>query len=158
MKPLLIALVAGLLAPTAALAQVAAATVPNSFERPAAPSTQAPARTPPAATTTAAQPELSQERANARSEDILRALIASMQAGTPDYSLMTENLATKMREQEATLTPLIRGFGTVQAVDFVGSREGVDLYAVTFATQATEWLIAVDENGKLAVALFRPAS
>ena len=143
MKPLLIA-AALLLVPAAAQAQVAAATMPNSFDRPAqAPSVPpiAPARTP----------------WTAHSEDVLREIIAGAQAGAIDYSLMTEDLAAKVREQEAQIQPLIQGFGPVQAVDFVGAQDGADRFAVTFATAATQWIIGFDESGKVAALLFRPA-
>ncbi|MBU2126419.1 MAG: hypothetical protein KJ679_10445, partial [Alphaproteobacteria bacterium] len=95
--------------------------------------------------------------ANARSEEVLREIIAGAQAGTIDYSLMTDDLAARVREQETAIQPLIAGFGAVQAVDFVGSQNGADLFAVTFATAATEWVIGFTEDDKVAALLFRPA-
>jgi hypothetical protein len=149
MKPLLIAaalLLVPAAAPTAALAQVAAGSLPNSFDAPArAPRAAAPAV--PAAATPA----------NARSEEVLREIIAGAQAGTIDYSVMTDDLAARVREQETAIQPLIAGFGAVQAVDFVGSQNGADLFAVTFATAATEWVIGFTEDDKVAALLFRPA-
>ncbi|MFN3558527.1 MAG: hypothetical protein ACK4UQ_04490 [Brevundimonas sp.] len=140
--------------PVAAQAQVAAASVPNTFDRPAA-QTATPDTTPrrpgPAAVPAATAP------ANAQSEEVLRTVIADAQAGALNYTLMEAGLATRMREQEAQLLPLIRGFGAVQAVDFVGSREGADLFVVTFASAATQWLIGFDDAGKIDALLFRPA-
>lgn len=151
MKPLLIA-AALLLVPAAAQAQVAAATVPNSFDRPAAQATPvAPTPAP------AAAPAMSTTPANARSEDVLREIIAGGQAGTLPYALMTDDLAGKVREQEASILPLLQGFGAIQALDFVGAQDGADLFAVTFATAATQWIIGFDESGKVAALLFRPA-
>ena len=95
--------------------------------------------------------------ANPRSEEVLREIIAGAQAGTVNYALMTDDLGARLREQEATIRPLIAGFGPVQAVDFVGSQNGADLFAVTFATAATEWVIGFDEADKVAALLFRPA-
>ena len=145
MKPLLIAAVL-LLAPAAAQAQVAAGALPNTFDRPA----QA-TPVPPAAPTPAPTP------ANARSEEVLREIIAGAQAGAIDYSLMTEDLGGKVREQEARIVPLIQGFGLVQAVDFVGAQDGADLFAVVFANAATQWVIGFNESDKVAALLFRPA-
>ena len=175
MKPLLIAaalLLVPAAAPTVAMAQVAAASVPNSFDRPASQAARAPAR--PAAPATAAVPAsalaptaaaapapasaLSMTPANARSEEVLREIIAGGQAGTLPYALMTADLGGKVREQEATVLPLIRGFGAIQALDFVGSRDGADMFAVTFATAATQWVIGFDDSGKVALLLFRPAT
>jgi hypothetical protein len=147
MKPLLIA-TALLLLPAGAQAQVAAASMPNSFDGPVRVAQTAP----PAAAPAAPAP------ANPRAEAVLRDIIAGAQAGTIDYALMSDDLAARVREQEATIQPLIAGFGLVQAVDFVGSQNGADLFAVIFANAATEWVIGFNEAGKVAALLFRPAA
>ncbi|RZJ97837.1 MAG: hypothetical protein EON88_02085 [Brevundimonas sp.] len=148
MKSLVLAAALIGLAPAVAHAQIAAGSVPNTFERPArAAPTPAPAPAPVPIVTTPA---------NAQAEDTLRAFISGAQTGAIDYSVMTDDLAAKVREQEAQLLPLIRSFGAVQAVDFVGSQEGADLFAVTFASAATEWVIGF-QNDKVAALLFRPA-
>lgn len=153
MKPILIA-AALLLAPSAAFAQVAAATLPNTFDRPAAGAPRPQAATPAPTAPVVAPP---QTPANPKAEETLRALISSGQAGAMDYALMTDDLATKVRAQEAQVGPLLKSFGVVQAVDFVGSQNGADLFAVAFATAATQWVIGFDEAGKVAALLFRPA-
>ena len=143
MKPLLIA-AALLLLPATAQAQVAAGSMPNSFDAPgAARAAPAPVAAPPTPV-------------NARSEDVLREIIAGAQAGTINYALMTDDLAGRLRSQEATIRPLIAGFGPVQAVDFVGSQDGADLFAVIFSNAATQWVIAFNETDKVAALLFRP--
>lgn len=154
MKLLVLAAVIGLI-PAAAQAQAAAGNLPNTFERPAA-GAQAATPAPTPAPAPAPAPERSTTPANAQSEETLRTLIAGAQNGTMDYALMTDDLASKVREQEAQLTPLIRGFGAVQAVDFVGSQNGADLFVVTFASAATEWVIGF-QGDKVAALLFRPA-
>ncbi len=148
MKPLLLAAALVLLLPAAAQAQVAAASLPNSFEAPA------PA---PAARATAPAIPAASAPANPRAEEVLREIIAGAQAGTVNYSLMTDDLAARLRAQEATIRPLIEGFGPVQAVDFVGTQDGADLFAVTFTSVATQWVIAFNETDKVAALLFRPA-
>jgi hypothetical protein len=151
MKPILIAAALLLLpaaAPTAALAQVAAGSMPNSFDPPARAARAAPAPT---------MPGVPPTPANARSEDVLREIIAGAQAGTINYALMTDDLATRIRAQEAAIRPLIEGFGPVQAVDFIGSQDGADLFAVTFSNAATQWVIGFNEADKVAALLFRPA-
>ncbi len=155
MKPLLIA-AALLLVPAAARAQVAAASVPNTFDRPAQ-SAPAPAAPAPAPAPAPAAPAVSAVPASAQSEAVLREIIADAQAGAFDYSLMSDDLAAQVREQEATVLPLLQGFGVVQAVDFLGSQAGADLYAVTFSNAATQWMIGFDEADKVAALLFRPA-
>ena len=145
MKPLLLAAAVLLLAPvvsvSAAQAQVAAGSVPNSFDAPAA----APAQAAPPAPV------------NPASEEALRTIIAGAQAGTVDYALMTDDLAAKVREQEATVLPLIQGFGPLVSLGFVGSQNGADLYGAIFANAATQWVIGFNDEGKIAALLFRPA-
>ena len=150
MKPLLIA-TALLLLPAGAQAQVAAASMPNSFDGPVRVAQVAAPAAAPSAVPAAPAP------ANPRAEAVLRDIIAGAQAGTIDYAVMTEDLAGKVREQEAAIQPLIAGFGPVQAVDFVGSQNGADLFAVVFANAATEWVIGFNEADKVAALLFRPA-
>lgn len=145
MKLLVLAALIGL-APATAQAQVAAGSVPNTFDR-SAPAAPAPA---PAPVPTATTP------ANPRAEETLRTLIAGAQAGGFDYSLMTADLASKVREQETQVVSLIRGFGPVQAVDFVGSQNGADLFAVVFTNASTQWVIGFQDD-KVAALLFRPA-
>ncbi|PZO06040.1 MAG: hypothetical protein DCF29_06845 [Alphaproteobacteria bacterium] len=95
--------------------------------------------------------------ANAASEDILRTIIAGLQVGTPDYSLMTSDLATQLRAQVATMLPVMQGFGAIQSFDFAGSRNEADIFVVNFANAETEWFIGMDDAGKVAALLFRPA-
>ena len=148
------ALAVALTLPSVAAAQVAAGTVPNTFDRPA---TAAPAPRPTPQPAQAAAPAMSPTPANAASEETLRTIIASLQAGTPDYSLLTDDLATQMRAQAPTILPLMQGFGPIQSFDFVGSRNEADIFVVNFSNAQTEWFIGMDEGGKVAALLFRPA-
>ena len=134
-------------APLSAQAQVAAGALPNSFDSPARPATAPQAAPAVPVVTTPANPQ---------SEDTLRTIIAGAQAGSIDYSLMTDGLGERVRRQEAQLAPVIRGFGAVQAVDFVGSQNGADLFVITFANATTQWVIGF-EGDKVAALLFRPA-
>lgn len=146
MKSLLIAAVL-ILAPAAVQAQVAAGALPNTFDRPAI-AAPIPAA---AALDAASAPE------NALSEQTLRTIIAGARAGTLDYALMTDDLAGKVREQEAAITPLLESFGALQTVEFVGRQDGADLFAVKFEKADTQWVIGFNDDGKVAALLFRPA-
>jgi hypothetical protein len=153
MKPLLLAAAVLLLAPAAAHAQVAAGSLPNTFEGRAAPPAPAPAP----ARQAAPAPELSAEPASAASEETLRAIIAELQAGELDYGRMTDDLAAAVRGQEAVVTPIVQGFGALVSVAFVGSRDGIDVFNVIFAGAETQWLIGLTPEGKVSALLFRPA-
>lgn len=133
-----------------ALAQVAAGAVPNSFDAPAQ-SQQAqprPAAPPPA---TAAAPDV------ARGEAALRDIIADVQGEGFDYAVFSANLAAQIRQQAAQVTPLIKGFGAVRSVTFMGQERDAQLFKVVFDNQETEWLIGFDDQDKVAALLFRPA-
>lgn len=151
MKTLLIALSASALLAAPALAQTApeatkpaaAATLPNAFDGPAG----RPAAPPPAAVATA----------DSRSEPALRAIVAAMQAGEPDYEVFTPDLAAKIREMAPQVTPLVQQFGPLQTVAFEGEQNGADMFRLTFEKQATQWLIGFNDAGKVAALLFRPA-
>ncbi|WP_420472021.1 hypothetical protein [Brevundimonas sp. FT23042] len=150
MKSLFAAAVLGLAAlvlPAAAQAQVAAGNVPDPFSQPAA-GTPTPAP--------AAAPAPVSSPANAASEEVLRTIIAEARTGTLNYDLFTPDLGDRVKAQESQLLPLIQGFGQVQAVDFVGSQNGADLFVVVFANAQTQWVIGF-EGDKVAALLFRPA-
>ena len=55
------------------------------------------------------------------------------------------------------MTPVVRGFGALVSVAFVGSRDGIDLYNVIFANAETQWMIGLTPEGKVSALLFRPA-
>ena len=141
-------LIASMAAPAVASAPVAAGTMPNTFDRPAG-STAAPTPSP--------VPGPPPAPADEGSGDALRDVIAAGQAGTIDYSKMTDGLAAQMRAQEAQAVPLLQSFGAVQAVDFVRSEDDIDYFAVTFANAATLWGIGLTDDGKISALLFRPA-
>lgn len=130
--------------PPAPTGGTAAATLPNAFGEP-----PAPAR--PAAPTVAEAPDI------ARSEQALRAAIASFQSGNVDYSVFSDDLATQIREQATTVTPMVQQFGALKTIDHVGQQDGADLFRVVFEKQATDWVIAFDDQDQIAALLFRPA-
>lgn len=145
MKTALLAGLALLLSPAAALAQTgpAAATLPNSFDQ---------------TITVPAAPVIVQTIADERSEDALRDFIAGAAAGDIDTSNLSDALVTAITAQADQVTPLIQSFGAVQAVTFVGKRDGADLFSVLFANAETEWMIGFNDDGKIGALLFRPAS
>lgn len=142
MKTLLLAAaVAALAAP--ASAQVAAGTVPNTMDAPAV-----------AAAPAAPQPT---EAADPRSEPALRAFIASAQADTIDYDAMTPGLAEQVRAQADRVKPVLTQLGALESARFIGKAEGADLFVVKFENALTQWVIGLDETGKVGALLFRPA-
>jgi len=156
MKPTLMktALAAAiLLAPVPAFAQAAAGAVPNAFDRPAQSATpQArPAPAAPAPTGAAQAPDI------ARSEEALRAVIAAAQGTGFDYADFTTDLGTQIRQQEAQVIPLLKGFGAVKTVEYVKQEGEAQMFKVTFDNQVTEWMIGFDAEDKIAALLFRPA-
>jgi len=87
----------------------------------------------------------------------LRAAIVSFQSGQVDYSVFSEDLATQIRAQAAQVTPMVQNFGALKSISHVGQQDGADLFRVIFEKQATDWVIAFDDNDQIAALLFRPA-
>ncbi len=155
MKTVFAAALVSLVLPGPSLAQSqAAATLPNAFGPPAA-SAVAPVR--PAASATAQAATPADPAAAAAAEAKLKATIAAIQNGAPNYDDMSTDLAAKVREQAANITPLVSSFGTLQSVTHVGRENGAELFMVTFDKQATQWILGLAEDGKITALLFRPA-
>jgi len=152
-------MLAALALPVAALAQTApaplpsgaAATLPNTFDAPARPAPSA-APAPVVAATLPSDPVKV-----AAVEAILRTTIAAMQSGTPNYGDMTDDLAGKVREQAAAITPIFQQVGPLQTIAHVGTQDGAELFLVVFANAPTQWIIAQNPEGKITALLFRPA-
>lgn len=146
MKITVLASLALLLSPAAALAQTgpAAASLPNSFDQAA----------PPVAP---AAPAVVQAMADERAEDALRDFIAGAAAGDIDTSNLSDELITAITAQSDQVSALISSYGAVEAVTFTGKRDGADLFSVLFANADTQWVIGFNEAGKIGILLFRPA-
>ena len=170
MKSAFAAIAATLILPAAALAQTppqtsaqtsarapapaappsgAAATLPNSFDGPAARTMASPA---PAAAEAPSDPAKV-----AAAETMLKKTIAAMQTGTPNYADMTSDLAEKVRAQAGNVLPLFQQLGALQTVSHVGAQDGAELFSVIFASAPTQWIIALNPEGKIVALLFRPA-
>jgi len=169
MKTLIAALMlmAPAVVPASALAQVAAGSVPNSFERPAGqaaaparPAQQRPASAPlpPIGGQTDTPTQAPAEAPDiARSEEALRAVIAAAQGPGFDYAAFTENLAEQIRAREAQFLPLLKSFGAVQSVEFQRPEGTAHMFRVVFDNQETDWLIGFSEDDRISALLFRPA-
>ena len=160
MKSVLAAIATVLILPAAALAQTptqapaatpsgAAATLPNTFDGPAARTMAPPA--PPVAETPSDPAKV------AAAEAMLKKTIAAMQTGTPNYADMTTDLAEKVRAQAGNVLPLFQQLGALQTVAHVGAQDGAELFSVIFASAPTQWIIALNPEGKIVALLFRPA-
>ena len=158
---LTLSLAAGLLA-TTAVAQTAApqtpqnpaaaATLPNTFEaRGNATQADAPDRTSPPTTASTSAPDI------ARAETSLREVITAIKAGQVDYTVFSDDLAAKMREQSNQMGSLLTQFGDIQSIRHLGQPDGTDMFRVEFTNQATEWVIGFDNEDQIAALLFRPA-
>lgn len=127
----------------------AAATLPNTFDSPAA-SRPAPAPAlPPAPGTPTAEAQVA--------EEALRAIIGQIQAGDLDESLFTPTLAARLNGEMATFTPMIQGYGALQTIEAQGAQGGQGQFLVIFDEAATQWRIGLDEEGLIAALLFREA-
>lgn len=159
MKPAVLVLASALILPGVALAQTApqatgpaAATLPNSFDGPVSQASPArPTGPAPAAASASSPAEI------AAAEAALRKTIAAMQAGSPNYADMSDDLAAKVREQSAAILPLFQQLGALENLRHQGPQDSAELFRVNFANAPTEWIIALNPEGKIVALLFRPA-
>lgn len=125
----------------------AAATLPNTFDSPPAPT--APAARPPAAPGQVTDAQMA--------EAALRSVIEQLKAGDIQEAMFTPDLGRRLNSQMTTFSPLVQGFGDLQTIEPSGVEDGVAQYLVTFDDAATQWLIGLEEGGLIAALLFRPA-
>lgn len=126
----------------------AAATIPNTFDSPAAP--PRPVTPPPA-------PAASQVTDVEMAEGALRAVIEQFRAAEIDERLFTPGVATQLNGQLATYSRLIRGYGRVQSIEALGATNGVGQFLVVFDNAATQWQVGLEEGGLVAALRFREA-
>ena len=136
------------LAPTSS--PTAAATLPNTFDGPA----RAPVA--PAGPTAAAASQAGVTDADI-AEGALRVIIADLAAGQLDAELFTTDLANRLRPQLTTLRPIVQGFGELGTIEAQGLSNGANQFLVTFENAATQWIIGLNDEGRVAALLFRPA-
>ncbi|MGN6062765.1 MULTISPECIES: hypothetical protein [Brevundimonas] len=138
-------------APSRAPAQgAAAATLPDAFEGDA-PAASTPPASPPVAGPAAQAPDI------ARSEEALRRVIAAFQTNQIDYAVFSTDMAEQIRAQSGAVAPLIQQFGALKTIEHRGQQSGADMFRVVFEKQATDWVIAFDDQDQIAALLFRPA-
>ncbi|WP_292054284.1 MULTISPECIES: hypothetical protein, partial [unclassified Brevundimonas] len=114
---------------------------------------QAPAQAP--ATAPAGAPASAPDIA--RAEEALRDVISALRTGQIDYIMFSDDLAEKIRPQASQIGSLLSQFGNLKSITHKAQPDGVDLFRVEFANQATEWVIGFDNEDQIAALLFRPA-
>ena len=167
MKTLIVAVVLALTAaPVAAQtapasppppAAAAAATLPNAFDNPSPPVGDRVRTASPDMTAPMPAPAAEVGPDVKRAEDALRAVVAGIQGDTLNYAMFSANLAVRIRGQAATIGPLIKGFGGLTDVIYVGQEQGAELFALDFANARTQWIIGFNADDEIALLLFRPA-
>lgn len=94
----------------------------------------------------------------ATAERLLRAQIAGLHGGTPVYGAMTARVAEGVKTQAEAIVPIIKNFGTLKSVQHKGVENGAEAFLVTFDKAVTQWIVGVDEAGRITALLFRPAA
>ena len=92
------------------------------------------------------------------SEAALRRMINELQAGKPDYELMSPDLADATRQQLPQLQSMLNGMGALQSVIFKGvGPGGADIYQVNFEMGSIDYRIWLGADGKTKSANMRPS-
>jgi pimeloyl-ACP methyl ester carboxylesterase len=99
---------------------------------------------------------LAQNDTSRPTESPLRRTIADLQQGAPDAGSMTPELGAAVQAQAAAIAGSLRALGQLQQMEFAGVERGMDVYKVTFANGATQWLIGMSPDGRIAGLFFKP--
>lgn len=98
-----------------------------------------------------------EQKAAAGSEAAVKRMIAELQAGKPDYDLMSPGLAAATRQQLPQIQPMITNLGALRSVTFKGvGPGGADIYEVKFEKGGLDYRIWMTEDGKVDTAGMRP--
>jgi hypothetical protein len=83
------------------------------------------------------------------SEAAVRRMIAELQAGTPNYDLMSPGLADATRQQLTGIQSMLNGMGPVQSVIFKGvGPGGADIYQVNFEKASIDYRVWLSADGR----------
>ena len=130
-------------APGSAATGGAAATLPNTFARPATPGARQPAASP---------------VANAQvAETALRGVIEQLREGDLDETMFTADVAARLNTQLATYAELIQSYGALESVETQDVSNGVGQFLVIFENAATQWQVGLEDGGLIAALRFREA-
>ena len=90
-------------------------------------------------------------------EPLLRRLIADTAQGRIDYRTMTPQLADAIRAQAAAAQSELTALGPLKSVTLEATdRSGAEFYRTDFEHGALEWALAVDPQGLIVNAKYRP--
>jgi len=96
------------------------------------------------------QPDLPVNLAHAfDTEARLRAVIAELKSGKPNYEQMEPMLRISLRQQISTLVSRLQALGALISISYEGEQQNADVYEVKFANGVTAWMIGIAPNGKI---------
>jgi len=92
------------------------------------------------------------------SEAAVRRLITELQAGKPNYDLMSPDLANATRQQLTGIQSMLNGMGALQSVVFKGvGPGGADIYQLNFEKASIDYRVWLSADGKVDSANMRPS-
>ena len=124
----------------------AAATLPNTFDGPAAAAAVAARRSP--------GPQVSDAQ---MAEAALRAVIEQFREGDIDEELFTPDVARRLNGQLETYSERIQSYGAVESIETQDVSNGVGQFLVVFENAATQWQVGLEDGGLVAALRFREA-
>ena len=102
--------------------------------------------------------QFAEQKPAAGSEAAVKRMIAELQAGKPNYDLMSPDLANATRQQLTGIQAMIAGLGALQPITFKGvGPGGADIYQIKFEKSSIDYRIWLAPDGKVDRANFRPS-
>jgi len=85
----------------------------------------------------------------ARAEAALRRVLAGLAAGTPNYDLMDEQTAARVRAQQPSLTPALKQYGAIRTITPLASADANQRFRVEFENGAATFVINAQTDGTI---------
>mgnify|MGYP003576302263 CR=1 FL=1 len=105
---------------------------------------------PPNATPAKTDAVAAEQKASPGTEDALRKLIATLASESPDYSIMSAEMAKATKEQWPQLHGGALFLGNLQSLEFRGvAADGWDLYDAKHVNGTSEWRIKLSDTGTI---------
>ena len=96
-------------------------------------------------------------QATRETEVLLRKHIEGMRVGKPIYEHMTTQVADAVKPYEEDGKTRLAKLGAIRTIEFRGiTPTGVDTYFVQYANGASDYLIALTDEGKIRALVVRP--
>jgi len=85
----------------------------------------------------------------------LRAVIAELKSGKPNYDQMEPMLRIAIRQKITAWVTQLQALGSLLSLSYEGQQQGAEVYEVKFTNGTTAWMIGIAPNGNISILIFQ---